>query len=234
MADQLIVEHLADPVLPKEDQMTYAYLLLALAAITFSFSVWTLVRALRERARHKRSKQDYEKRKALQEHLAGKWSMGPPTGDVGCPCKDARLLAAFADWSMTHNATELAQLREIVNRISQAELDNLSKGRDSITALTEQIDAHLSNQRHFMLGKEDAAYIKSKKYVLHPGHVRASDTDRHFIGVVELCNLYKVSLANCLVDDGRGMRGIDTTDKIHLYPRADGNYVHPDMAAKKV
>jgi len=230
----LPVATIADPVRSKEHYMPIAIIMLSLAAVSLAFSIYSIVRSVRERRMHQKQKQEYERRKALQEHLAGVWRMGPPTGEVGCPCKDARLLAAFADWSMSQNSIELAQLREIVDRINQAEIDNLSKGRDSINAIVDQVDARLSGKARNALHQNADDYIRAKKYVLHPGHVNSPDGARHFVGVVELCNLYKVSLANCLVDDGHGMRGIDTTDKIHLHPRSDGNYVHPEIAAKKV
>jgi hypothetical protein len=144
--------------------MPIAIIMLSLAAVSLAFSIYSIVRSVRERRMHQKQKQEYERRKALQEHLAGVWRMGPPTGEVGCPCKDARLLAAFADWSMSQNAIELAQLREIVDRINQAEIDNLSKGNKgfdfteaqaffkAIPAITvEQIIANMKRSREMLI-----------------------------------------------------------------------------------
>lgn len=75
-----------------------------------------------------------------------------------------------------------------------------------------------------------------KKYVLHPGHVRSrNDWDSHFIDAIELAELYKVPLIECMVideHDSATYRGYPKRiDLPHLYPRRDGNYANQATVA---
>jgi len=67
-----------------------------------------------------------------------------------------------------------------------------------------------------------------KRYILHPGFVRSrTDGGIHYIGAVELAQLYGLALRDCVVKidwrNGEGRFG-----EVHLYPRIDGNYVLPN------
>jgi len=70
---------------------------------------------------------------------------------------------------------------------------------------------------------------KPKKFVLHPGVVGSiHDKDWHYVGVGALCNLYQISLKDCLVvreNDPKGVLAGLGPEYIHLYPLAEGNYL---------
>ncbi len=62
-----------------------------------------------------------------------------------------------------------------------------------------------------------------KQYMLHPGFViSANDGDKHFIGTVQLQNLYGVATNQCVVADSEP--ALDWESFVHLWPRRDGDY----------
>jgi hypothetical protein len=68
----------------------------------------------------------------------------------------------------------------------------------------------------------DMSSKPSKRYVLHPGHVRSAyDGDTHFIDGRDLCALYGVDPREC-VSWYPGMRPL--VGAVHLYPRDDRRY----------
>ncbi len=69
----------------------------------------------------------------------------------------------------------------------------------------------------------------SKRYVLHPGHVRSAyDGDTHFIDGLALAGLYHVDPREC-VSWYPGM--LPLAGAVHLYPRDDGRYSLETAAA---
>ncbi len=65
----------------------------------------------------------------------------------------------------------------------------------------------------------------SRRIFVHPGHVVSErDGDRHFIGFIELCRLYKVNPQG-VINAQMGVRGYGQEEgDIHLYPLRDGKY----------
>lgn len=62
-----------------------------------------------------------------------------------------------------------------------------------------------------------------KRYLLLPGKVHSkTDSDTHFVGAMQLANLYGVLFRECVVDDG--IERNRPVDLIHLRPRYDGKY----------
>ncbi len=60
-----------------------------------------------------------------------------------------------------------------------------------------------------------------RQYMLHPGFViSANDGDKHFIGAVQLQNLYGVAANRCVVAEP----GLEWESFVHLWPRRDGDY----------
>lgn len=69
-----------------------------------------------------------------------------------------------------------------------------------------------------------------KRFVLVPGFVRSiNDGDEHYITANMLARLYGVSIAECIVDNGRplDLYGRNTQDLPRLHPRRDGRYEMP-------
>jgi hypothetical protein len=73
------------------------------------------------------------------------------------------------------------------------------------------------------------------RYVVHPGMVMSrNDGDWHFISADKLMRLYKVDPRICGIEDEarpETMVGHDWFDRIHLYPRRDGDYRLPGEKA---
>ena len=70
-----------------------------------------------------------------------------------------------------------------------------------------------------------------KKHNVWPGFVISrSDGERHYISGLQLVELYKVPLPECIIVispwDHYGLRRNDK-ELIHLFPRNDGNYKLP-------
>lgn len=68
-----------------------------------------------------------------------------------------------------------------------------------------------------------------KKYLVFPNHVKSKyDGDEHYIGFIQLCNLYKVNPKECInmdrYDPRKGFKEIENRNYIALTPRYDGNY----------
>lgn len=80
--------------------------------------------------------------------------------------------------------------------------------------------------------KYDETPSKEIKYIIHPGDVRASDGDEHYIGALVLMRLYGVSRRECIIDNGI-VPGSWRRSMTHLYPRPSGDYELPMPARRQ-
>lgn len=65
------------------------------------------------------------------------------------------------------------------------------------------------------------------KYALHPRIIRSTvDNKIHYIGYIELIQLYNLDHEECIMWDNRPetTKGRNFNDYVHLYPKMDGNY----------
>lgn len=74
-------------------------------------------------------------------------------------------------------------------------------------------------------------------YVLHPGLVVSrTDGQEHFVGSLQLRQLYRVPKEACATDDSAVFvrdhppRRVDRWGRVHLYPDPTGEYVVPVTA----
>ena len=67
-----------------------------------------------------------------------------------------------------------------------------------------------------------------RRYILHPGYVLSSspDRERHYIGAALLARLYGLKPSDWEIADPNSLDQLDP-DRVHLYPRGDGNYNGP-------
>lgn len=74
--------------------------------------------------------------------------------------------------------------------------------------------------------------MSEKRYILHPGTVFRPDGDEHFIGIRKLCELYRVTIEECLVcAHCQGRRALPCVKNhkkyVHLFPSSIGDYELP-------